>query len=74
MTAYKNLEGNSGVTAYEIGEDSIKIRFTNGPVYLYTNSVTGVNNIKQMKKLARAGRGLSTFISTTVKDKYAAKL
>lgn len=74
MVTYKNLNNNSGVAAYALGKDSIKIRFKEGPVYLYTNKVTGSNNIRQMKKLAKEGRGLSTFISTVVKNKYAEKL
>jgi hypothetical protein len=73
MVRYKNLEGNSGVLAYETGEDFIKIQFTGGVVYLYNNQVTGKQNIKRMKSLAIRGRGLSTYISTIVKDRYAVK-
>jgi hypothetical protein len=72
MTPYKNH--NSGVTAYALGKDSIRIRFKEGSVYLYTNKVTGSEHVRQMKKLAKEGRGLSTFISTVVKNKYAEKI
>jgi hypothetical protein len=74
MEKYKNLSGNSGVVAYEIGSDSIIVEFEDGGTYLYTKHSAGAANIKQMKLLAKAGRGLSTFIVNNVRDKYAAKL
>jgi hypothetical protein len=73
MVRYKNLDGNSGVLAYELGEDYIIVQFTGGVVYLYNNKVTGKHNIERMKALAIRGRGLSTYISTIVKDRYALK-
>ncbi|HML95619.1 MAG TPA: hypothetical protein PKC29_09350 [Thermodesulfobacteriota bacterium] len=73
MEHYKNLSGNSGVMAYEIGEDYIKVKFRSGDVYLYNYIVTGKFNIERMKKLAEEGKGLSTFISRYVREDYAAK-
>ena len=73
MVPYKNSAGNSGVMAYAIGDDSISIQFVDGTIYVYTNKSAGVGNIKHMKELAKAGKGLSTFISTTVKDRYEQK-
>jgi hypothetical protein len=73
MVRYKNLEGHSGVIAYESGPDFIRVQFTGGVVYLYNYRVTGRRNVERMKSLAIRGRGLSTFISTTVKDRYAFK-
>jgi hypothetical protein len=32
MERYKNLGGKSGVSAYEIGSDSITVQFTTGSV------------------------------------------
>jgi len=74
MERYRNLGGNSGVYAYEIGEDYIKVQFSDGAIYLYTNGVTGTYNIDNMKNLAIKGQGLNSFISTTVKKRYASKL
>lgn len=74
MRPYGNLSGNSGVTAYEVGDDFIAIEFQDGSVYSYTNTVTGLSNIQIMKRLAASGSGLSTFISKHVKDKFASKL
>ena len=70
MIPYGNVAGNSGVVAYAIAVNSIKVQFIGGDTYTYTNASAGIANIRKMKALAKAGHGLSTFISTTVKDKY----
>ena len=70
MIRYKNLEGHSGVTAYEAGPDSIRVQFTDDRVYLYTYKSAGKRIIEKMKELAKTGKGLSTYISQKVKDKY----
>jgi len=74
MVQYKNLSKKSGVTAYEIMADSIKIRFVNGDTYLYTYQSAGRRAIERMKKLAVSGRHLSTYISQAIKDRFAKKL
>jgi len=74
MQRYKNLSGESGVLAYEIGDRSITVRFTGGDRYLYTDQSTGADNIAEMQRLATLGSGLSTFISQVVKDRYDHKL
>ncbi len=74
MKRYRNLEGHSGVTGYEINDDSITVQFNHDAVYLYTYASAGKRSIEQMKKLAAAGKGLSTYISQTVKEKFEKKL
>jgi len=74
MELYKNLGGDSGIEAFELGEGSIKVRFKDQAVYLYSNSSAGAVNIDHMKKLARQGHGLNSFINTSVREKYEAKL
>ena len=74
MERYKNLGGDSGVVAYELGKDSITVEFNDGSLYLYTYQSAGSNNIEQMKGLAVTGRGLNTFINKNVRKKYASKL
>jgi len=71
MQPYRNLSGNSGVQAYESGPGYIRVRFVGGQTYLYTDDSAGARNILRMQELADAGRGLATFISTTVRDGYA---
>ena len=74
MQRYKNLSGESGVLAYEIGDRAITVRFSGGERYLYTDQSAGADNIAEMQRLATLGSGLSTFISQVVKDRYARKL
>jgi hypothetical protein len=74
MERYKNLKGNSGIMSYDIGRASIIVTFQGGHTYLYNYAVTGKVHIEKMKKLAREGIGLSTYISRHVKDRYAEQL
>jgi hypothetical protein len=74
MQRYKNRSGESGVVAYDIGEGSITIRFSGGERYLYTEDSAGAANIAEMQRLAQSGRGLCSFISRVIRDRYASKL
>ena len=74
MDRYRNLSGSSGVAAYEIGKDFIKVKFTEGSVYLYNYASAGPAAIERMKILARQGWGLSAYISEHVWEKYHSKL
>ena len=74
MQRYHNVAGDSGVVAYETRPDGILVRFKSGDVYLYTHASAGRKNIVHMKRLAKTGQGLSTFISQHVAERYAAKL
>ena len=73
MEKYRNIAGNSGVSAYEIGSDYITIQFSDDSVYRYTYASAGKDNVERMKGLAEAGQGLNTFISTTVSKLYERK-
>lgn len=74
MISYKNLGGDSNVSAYESGADFIKVQFKDGSIYLYTYASAGGQNIEEMKRLANAGQGLNSFINTQVKHAYASKM
>jgi hypothetical protein len=74
MEGYKNLGGDSGVSAYEIGDDSITVQFSTGEVYLYTYRSAGSAHIEKMKSLAVAGEGLNTYINKYVRKGYESKL
>ncbi len=73
MERYADVDGDSGVTAYEIGPDYIRVQFSTGAVYLYTYASAGAHNIERMKQLAKGGDGLNAFINTTVRKAYARK-
>ena len=72
MKPYGN--GSTGVVAYEIHDDAIDIKFANGDIYRYDETKPGPVDVEIMKRFARAGRSLTTYISKYVKDRYAAKL
>lgn len=73
LIRYGNKAGNSGVIAYEIKRDFIRVKFVDGSTYTYTYRSAGRENIERMKILARSGRGLSGYISTHVKDRFSEK-
>lgn len=56
MERYKNLGGDSGVSDYKIGDDSITVQFSTGEIYLYTYSSAGSAHIEKMKSLAWQGK------------------
>lgn len=62
MQPYKDLNNDSGVHAFETGNDYIKVQFNSGYVYTYAYTSAGSTNIEQMKKLALAGDGLNSYI------------
>ena len=70
MKKYKDSSGTSGIIAYEIDATSIKVKFIPGAVYKYSYNKPGKLHVEQMKKLAKEGRGLATYISQYVKDAY----
>ena len=73
MRKYKNISRDSGVTAFEIGNDYIKIKFRGPEIYTYNYIKPGKPRVEVMKTLALEGRGLSTFISQEVRDDYFSK-
>ena len=70
MKLYQDLNGNSGIQAYEIFENAIDIQFTSGSVYTYTRQNLGEVNFEVMKALAEAGAGLCRFINK-VRNSYS---
>ena len=73
MTPYRHVGEPSGVVAYRINAKAIDVKFVDGRTYTYTYASTGESAVEQMKQLAKAGAGLSTFISQHVRDNYASR-
>lgn len=73
MERYRNLGGDSGVIAFEIGDGSITVQFKDGKHrhYLYTVASTGARDVAELQKLAQAGRGLNSYITRVVGKRYA---
>jgi len=74
LEKYRDLSRDSEVWGFEYGPDSITIQFKDKSVYLYNYASAGPEHIKNMKKLAAAGRGLHSYILLNVKTKYTVKL
>lgn len=73
MENYKNLSGDSGVVAFELGFNFIKIRFTGFKTYTYNYVKPGKLHVDNMTTLAVQGRGLCSYISRRVKHNYYSK-
>lgn len=71
MKKYENLSGKSGVVEYEIFENSIDVKFSDGWIYTYTNVSADTSHINRMKELAREGIGLNGYINHNVRDNWS---
>ncbi|MCC4622526.1 hypothetical protein LL965_21645 [Xanthomonas cassavae CFBP 4642] len=74
MQRYGRRDGDSGVVAYALADAAIAVRFRSGQTYVYTADSAGAEVVATMQRLAVAGRGLSTYISQTVREAYAGKI
>lgn len=71
MEQYKNLNGDSGISHYEIGEDYIIVKFFTTPKpYKYSYNSAGMAHIEYMKVLAINGTGLNSYIKRNVNSLY----
>jgi hypothetical protein len=75
MERYRNLGGDSGVVAYEIGHGSITVEFAAGTYkfYLYDAIRPGASMVSELQRLASAGQGLNSYIGRVVKGNYSRK-
>lgn len=73
MPKYLNLDHDSGIDEYEIGSDFIWVKFNDGSRYLYGSRKPGPAKVEKMKALANSGRGLNSYIKTTIKGDYERK-
>jgi len=64
MKPYRDRNGDSGIAAYQYGDDWIEIQFKTGRVYRYTASSVGRSHLSTMKNLADSGDGLNAYINT----------
>jgi len=76
MQTYKNLGGNSSITAYEPIPGGIRIEFGHGAVYEYTADKLGCEVIRTMLDLAETGQGLCSYINRTpqIRKGYARRI
>ena len=73
MEKYNGGE-NSGVFAYEILDDAVILQFTNDNFfYLYDYTKPGKVHVETMIELAKAGKGLTTYVNKNVRVNYKRK-
>ncbi len=72
MQDYLNMNNNSGIVRYDV--ECIIVEFGNGSAYLYNSVKPGKIHVKEMKKLAKQGFDLNTYINRFIKDNYYKKL
>ncbi len=70
MEPYRGRTRRGGVIAFQILPDAIDVEFDSGWVYHFSYTKPGPARVEHMKALARDGRGLSTFISKFVKNRF----
>jgi hypothetical protein len=71
MERYRNSGGDSGVGAYEIGSDNIRVQFSGtSRTYTYSYKKAGSIHVEQMKILALRGSGLNSYINRYVKNLF----
>lgn len=71
MIIYKDIDGDSGVSAYEIGIDFIDVQFKQAiKIYRYSYESAGKDNVEIMKALAKSGDGLNSFINKNARTLY----
>jgi hypothetical protein len=73
MQQYGTHAKAHGVLAYELNPDSIDVEFTSGWIYHFSYSNPGQLRVDRMKELAESGKGLSTFISKHVKNRFESR-
>lgn len=71
MERYRNSGGDSGVSSFEIGTDFIIVKFSGSSrIYRYSYRKAGQLHVENMKKIARNGSGLNSYINNYVKRLY----
>lgn len=71
MERYKNSGGDSGVSTFEIGSDFITVKFSGTfRTFRYSYRKAGQHHVENMKRLARNGSGLNSYINRYVKNLY----
>ena len=70
MEQYLNLNGNSNVKEYSIGQVYIDVVFGKGVRYRYSYRSAGIDKVEQMKILAKNGVGLNSYIMRYARMDY----
>ena len=71
MNRYKDIDGDSGITAYEVGTDFLRVEFDNKAIYRWTYASAGPQHVEAMKILTAHNDELNAYINRFVKKLYA---
>ncbi len=74
LKPYRDTQGTHNATAYATGRTWILIQFKDSALYLYTNASCGAEHVRELKRLAKLGEGLDSYINQHVSKSYAKKL
>ncbi|MDF3348088.1 hypothetical protein [Acinetobacter pittii] len=69
MEQYLDLDGDSGIIAYETGDTYIRVQFDRTfNIYKYSYYKAGQLHVEKMKILAKSGNGLNSYIMRNVRN------
>jgi hypothetical protein len=72
---YKSGNPNAGVLNYEVAGRAIILEFGDHRFrYVYDEVSPGAAHVRAMIRLAKLGKGLTTYVNQHVRENYAAKL
>jgi hypothetical protein len=72
---YKAGNPNAGVLNYEVAGRAIILEFADHRFrYVYNELAPGAAHVAAMIRLARRGKGLTTYVNQHVREHYAAEL
>lgn len=75
MEQYKGQnDHHTGVRAYEMLPDGIILEFQDHSKYLYNYEKPGKHHVEEMKRLAKTGSGLTTYVNQHVRENFKRKL
>lgn len=70
MIKYKDIDWDSWVIEYEIGDNFINVKFYSGKIYSYTYFSAWEYHIENMKKLAGIWDWLNSYIMKNCRNLY----
>ncbi|GAA6190345.1 hypothetical protein NBRC116597_02640 [Phaeobacter sp. NW0010-22] len=74
MPRYRDVDHDSNVFAYEVGQNFIDVEFKGGATYRYSLASVGAEALQTMIALAEAGEGLNSFINRRVRKSFETRL
>ena len=70
MEPYRNRSRTSPITGFEIADSFIDVHFRGAGTYRYSYRRPGKTHVDRMKRLARKGEGLTSYINRYVRGHY----